>query len=395
MKNIFLILIFPLLIGAYSHSSHVRPKQPIQPYVNFLKTQKTTARDYILNLFKKHDMVIICERDHRDITQYDLYLSIIRDPYFIQNVGNVFTEVGVSTLNPELNRFMHRDNLSENKVEEKLLYFHRNAVVWPLWEKYNYHYFLKEFYAINRNLPPEKKNNLYPSDVPFNWDMVKNKDDLKDIWNRLIRNGKKSLRDSIMAAQIMVTYDSLRTYSQRKKALVIMNYRHAFNDVFDPKAYNTGRFLFQKYRGNIANVLVNNYMVYDDAPYFTIQHGKWDAAFRLASKNDIGFDLNNTPFGKDSFDYYPDKQNLTYQDVFTGMIFYKYLEEFKLVIGIPGIVDKNFLPELLRRENILWTMQKRKHTMSPDELMRYYNTKRNYKLSNLDKIKKEINFWIE
>ncbi|NOY76508.1 MAG: hypothetical protein GXO76_01430 [Calditrichaeota bacterium] len=395
MKIAFLILFFSVFMAAAPHSLQTSPGQSIQPYVDFIKNQETTAKDYILNLFKKYDLVMICERDHRDITQYDLYLSILRDPYFVKNVGHVFTEVGVSTLNPELNRFMHNDRLSENEVEEKLLYFQRNAVVWPLWEKYNYHYFLKEFYAVNRNLPAEMKINFYPSDVPFNWDWVKNEDDLKDFWQRLIRNGKKNVRDSIMAAQIIDTYDSLYAHSRRKKALIIMNYRHAFNDSFDPKAYNTGRFLFQKYRGRIANVLVNNYMVYTNPPYSAIQRGKWDAAFQLASVDDIGFNLRNSPFGKDSFDYYPDKQNLTYQDVFTGMVFYKPLEKFKLVIGIPGIVNKTFLHELLRREKILWKIKGRRHTMSPDELMRYYNGKRSFKLSNLDKIKKEIHSWME
>lgn len=54
----------------------------------------------MLSLFKTHDIVIICERDHRDITQYELYLDIISDPYFTSNVGVLFTEVGTRSLNP-------------------------------------------------------------------------------------------------------------------------------------------------------------------------------------------------------------------------------------------------------------------------------------------------------
>ena len=397
MKNVLFTLLFSLVILTGPLSSQRAYKQPMKPYVDFLKTQKITAKDYILSLFKNHDLVILCERDHRDITQYDLYLSVIRDPYFVKNVGNVFTEVGVSTLNPEINRFMHNDSLSQNQVEESLLYFYRKADFWPLWDKYNTYYFLKEFYAINHELSPEDKNNLFPSDVPFDWNHIKTVDDLKIVWKKLIKNKNVKVRDSIMARQIMVTYDSLRAHSRRKKALIIMNYRHAFNDVFDPRAYNTGRFLFRKYHGKIANVLMNNYIVVPTGyvPYSTIQNGKWDAAFELTSKSDIGFDFNNTPFGKDSFDYYPDKQNLTYQDVFTGMAFYKPLREFNLVIGVPGIMNEEFLPELERRQHLLNEMEGKKEQMTPEELIRYYNDKRSFKLPNLNQMEKEINYWIK
>lgn len=392
-KRLFVFTGF-LLLASCSRTSHHLPKQEIQPYVDFIENQTATARDYILSLFRKYDIVVLCERDHRELTQYDLYLSILKDPYFINTVGNVFTEVGVRTLNPRFNRFMHNDSLADDQVEKELLFFQRIVTFWPLWEKYNYYYFIKNCYAINRSLPADQKINFFPSDVPFQWNKIQNVEDLKVFWEKFMIKDHRMLRDSVMAAQIIETYDSLRAYAKRKKALMIMNYRHAFNDVFDPKGYNTARFLFQKYHGSIANVFVHNHME-DNPPYHTIHKGKWDAAFQVAAVTDVGFDFRNSPFGKDSFDYYAGKENLTYQDVFTGMVFFKPLEEFELVIGIPGLVDQKFLEELLRREEILYQMRKRKHSMSPDELVHYYSDKRTFKLRNLKKIKKEIDSWIE
>ncbi len=339
-------------------------------------------------------MVIICERDHRDITQYELYLSLISDPYFIENVGHVFTEVGVSTLNPALNALLHNDSLPVAEVNRRLLEVHRNATVWPLWEKYNYQYFLRQLAALNRTLPPHRKINLYPSDVPFRWSNIHSAAELQAFWRRYISDGQVALRDSIMALQISAGFDSLQLHTRRKKALVILNHHHAFND-FDPRGYHTGRFLFQKYGERVANVLVNNHQVNAKVAYLTLQRGRWDAAFRAAGVEDAGFDLQGSPFGRDAFDYYPDQLHRRYQEVFTGMVFYKPLAQFQLVIGVPGLVDEAFLPELLRREELLWQLRPRKHHMGPRELQSYYNTRRTYKLSRLRQMEREIERWFE
>ena len=69
-------------------------KSEILPYANFLEKQNTSAKDYILDLFKKYDIVILCERQHSETTQYDLIYNVVSSPYFQKNVGNIFTEVG-------------------------------------------------------------------------------------------------------------------------------------------------------------------------------------------------------------------------------------------------------------------------------------------------------------
>ena len=63
-------------------------------YEDFLADQHLSAKEYILSLFEKYDIVILCERDHREITQYDLILDVISDERFRAEVGNVYTEIG-------------------------------------------------------------------------------------------------------------------------------------------------------------------------------------------------------------------------------------------------------------------------------------------------------------
>jgi hypothetical protein len=113
------ILLAPIIssgvVPAQTHSPE------LNPYVNFLRTQNVSAKDYILGLFKTKDIVMLCERDHRDTTQYDLYLSLISDKRFIAEVGNVFTEIGTSTLNPRTNAFLHTDGLSQDSLNKLLI----------------------------------------------------------------------------------------------------------------------------------------------------------------------------------------------------------------------------------------------------------------------------------
>ncbi len=49
----------------------------------FLENQTLSAKDYVISLFEDHDIVILCERHHADMTQYELFMEIVKDPYFI------------------------------------------------------------------------------------------------------------------------------------------------------------------------------------------------------------------------------------------------------------------------------------------------------------------------
>ena len=91
MKKLILFLILILVLSCNQKQVY---NIELLPYTNFLEKDHKKAKDYVLDLFEKNDLVIICERDHRENTQYEFLNELISDPKFIQNVGNVFTEVG-------------------------------------------------------------------------------------------------------------------------------------------------------------------------------------------------------------------------------------------------------------------------------------------------------------
>lgn len=185
-------------------------KSAIQPYIDFLRTTKVPAKDYVLGLFENHDLVILCERDHRDITQYKLILDIIQDPRFISTVGIVFTEIGVSTLRPGISEFLHAEGLPYDSVQQKVLEFHRNSSFYPLWEKQSFSHLLRSLYELNQSLAKDDKVDLYPSDMPFDWNMM-DEARLKKFQDSI------PLRDSIIASQIIQNFDHIRSSDAKRK----------------------------------------------------------------------------------------------------------------------------------------------------------------------------------
>lgn len=389
MKLQTLLVTLLLLTSAISIA---QTSSKITSYTDFLNRQKQSAKEYILDLFKTHDIVVVCERDHREITQYDLFLDIINDKRFVNTVGNVFTEIGLSNLNPALNTFLHTKNIPTSNKNRQILNFQRNLSSEALWEKYNYTYFLEGLYKINSQLSKEKAIWLYPSDAPFEWQTV----DSSNYKKRIISIVKN--RDSIISYQIIQQMAKIaKEPTRHKKALVIMNYRHAFNRDFSfpdgGDARNVTAFLFKQYGSNLANVLLNQLKPTSGGKQLLIQGGKWDAAFVDVGNKTLGFNLLGTPFGKDSFDLWPiGKPAFNFQDIFTGFAFYQPIENQTLVTGIPGFLDSAYFDEFFRRFKLSAALQNFPQQeieileKNPQDLEKEINEKREYQYEDIDSL---------
>jgi hypothetical protein len=343
-------------MGVYGESSsnvgEISYKAEIAPYIDFLKKQSQKPVDYVMGLFEKYDMVILCERHHAETTQYDFIHDLVHDKRFIQKVGNIFTEIGTSTMNGYLHDFLFANGLSDSEVENRLLHIYRNFCRSGIWEKHNLYDFLKDLYKLNQSLAVNLKVNLYFSDMPFSWQGM-TQEKYQQFYDGIDR------RDWVMAEQIIKKFaDIAKSTQPRKKALVIMNYRHAFNDfkyADGTKADNTGRYIFEALPGKVANVMLNNLTSFENPAdekeiYSPVSNGKWDAAFEVVGNPSVGFDFIGNSYGADYFDYFTfQKHNLTYQDVFTGFIFHKPLKEHKYLWGTPKLFADGYDKIILDR----------------------------------------------
>ncbi|MCL1934031.1 MAG: hypothetical protein FWF53_09520 [Candidatus Azobacteroides sp.] len=371
--------------------------EKLEPYIHFLKNEKPlSAKDYILSLFKNNDIVILCERDHREMTQYNLFLDIMSDPYFVNHVGVVFTEVGARNLNPGLDIFLQTEDLSKEEIDKQVLIFQRNCE-FPLWEKPNFSNFIKGIHQINQSLRSDKKIQMYPTDI-----LYVEGEETTDKYMGMLENAM--VRDSLMADFIIDTFDQMKKDNPKSKALVIMNYRHAYRyDIAYDEGkmnINTGRFLFNKYPGRVANVRINGYNNIEKME--AVNDGKWDAAFQAVNLEDAGFNFNGSPFGDDRFEDWPYyKNDYTYKDMFTGFVFYMPIEKFELGMGVPYLMEDGFYDEYVKRDSLFnQALNKLRNVNdsipSPDknEIMKLNDTDIS-KLPTLDQVKASIQKWLE
>lgn len=313
-----------------------------RPYVTFLKQTNTTPADYVMGLFDHYDVVILCERAHPEFTQWDFIYGLVSDRRFIDRVGHVFTEYGARNTQPVLDEFMDASGLSDADVAARALRVMRGSFHWPYWNNTNFYEYLRKLYRLNQTLPGDRRVHHYFTDVALDWDTIHSS---RDFYSVLGNHRDRQMSDIVVGrmAEIAVS-------EPRKKCLVVMNYRHAFSPIESMNGRqmeNTGRYLQEAIPGRVANVLLVNLLpivpTYTVTVMAPVQGGVWDAAFQEAGNRPVGFNLEGSPFGADSFDLFPFDPTLAaryrYQDVFTGYVFDRPLDEQFVETGIPGLYD--------------------------------------------------------
>ena len=330
--------------------------QELQPYVSYLQSHAQPAIQYMLQLFRTYDLVILAERTHPETTQWEFIYELTSHPEFLAKVGHVFTEYGSVSQQQALEQVLSAPSLDEAALNQKCIDLLRNFPLWPYgWHNNNIFEYLKKLYRLNRTLPADTRIALYFSDVPWQWE-GKTPDDYARYWSTEIPQ-----RDRIMADHIVTRFQEiLQSSAARKKALVIMNTRHAFRT----GGNNTADFLFQAFPNKTANVMFNMTALdmsglsgeYQGTYNRPVQNGLWDAAFWKLGNVPLGFDFKDSPFGKDPFDlhtYFALSGNLKYESVFTGMVFYQPLSQHMVAASIPGYYDEQFKQTVLRRAKLM------------------------------------------
>jgi hypothetical protein len=350
-------LIAPLLAAtALSCSGSSAPPEhakELTPYVQFLQRGVEDPVRYVLDLFDRHDFVVLCERWHPEMTQYALFEAVVADPRFGRDVGHVFTELGGRNLQGQLDAAMSTPGLDESALSAALLPIYRDLGLHPYWDSPNFFDFIRHIYLLNASRPEAERMRLHFSDVELDWSTT-----TAETYAAFSRDVVPR-RDRLIADRVIESVGAIEAETGRPvKALLVMNYRHAFNDfAFDDgsKGDNVGRYLFEAFPGRVANVMLNSVALLPgttdrEAVYAPVQEGRWDAAFRVAGIDRAGFDFAGSPFGRDAFDYFAFRpHSKAYEDVFTGFVFYRPLTEHYLLSGIPGLFDDGFADEVRRR----------------------------------------------
>jgi hypothetical protein len=344
-----IIIVKPVYHNEGSFWTTLYPEYPVTHetirYADFIKNKSKDPTDYVFDLFKKYDLVVLSERIHPEYTQYELIFNIIHDKRFVKDVGNIFTEIGSVSFQDTLNTYLHTSFKNEDELNKSTAILQRNSDgVHPLWDCTNHFDLLKQVNQLNNKLPDSSKINWFFSDIPVNWEKMTRKNYLKGF--------TQLKRDSIMAINILNKYKNIVLNGRRKKALVILNTNHGYGILNHKTATGVSwldsaatNYLMKALPGKVANIMLNT------ASYiFTpIQYGKWETAFKIAGNPNVGFNFKGSPFGDDKWDgFFLTPKSFTYKDVFTGFIFYKPLNQQISKRGFP-YEFVNFQDTLLRR----------------------------------------------
>lgn len=347
------VINYPSLLKHENFYKTYAPAYPITKettaYAQFIKQHAEDPVDYIFDLFKTHDVVVLSERIHSEYSQYELIKRIVSDERFASSVGNLFTECGSISFQDTLSSYLHTTFASEDDLNKATAILQRNSnAVWPLWSNTNLFDLLKTVNKANNRLPNTSKINWYFTDLPVDWRTMSHQ--------KFLHAYTTPQRDSLMAAHIIAPYKNIVSKQQRHKALVIMNTRHGYGLLEKNKKFRfameymgTTAYLMQALPDKVANVFLNSISIRYGPMMTPVQNGKWDRAFTLAGNPNVGFNFLGSPFGKDQFDAaFFTAPDVCYQDVFTGFVFYKPLEEHYQRNGFPYEFD-GFEDSILKR----------------------------------------------
>ena len=105
-----------------------------------------------------------------------MILDILKDERFIENIGYVYTEVGVVNQTEWGNRVVKGNFKNQKSFEKEFVKLYRELDFNPLWDKYNMIKYLKGIYNINRELKENEKITIGFTDCAFEWEgMTKEK----------------------------------------------------------------------------------------------------------------------------------------------------------------------------------------------------------------------------
>jgi len=360
MKYLYIILLFLISDKLYSQDQ----------YSDYLKNNPCTPSNYVEKLFINNDIVTICERDHPEMTQYDFFFELVSQQWFIKNVGNIILETATRSIQDKLDTYLLSNKTSDITNEKRLIEICRNNSIWPLWDNHNFYSFLQRIQKLNETLSPKDRIRVLGADLSVVWSKIKTKVEYQQFRESFYD------RDQIMAQMVIDWHKNSVQNQSKHKALLIMNYRHAYGHIYwtensRSKADNCHRYIKEAMPQLSTNVFLNRKT---DRKLFNLRKkmnkGIWDKVFQANNYQPIGFSISNSPFENAHFDDYPYlRHHLKWKDVFDHFIFYNHTKEFYWQSGAKGLVDNDFYSELERRYKLLGKrISKRKVRMFNGEI---------------------------
>ena len=174
------------------------------------------AIDGIFEAFQTHPLVGLGEH-HSVAQELEFYNTLVRDPRFAAEVGNVVVEFGGAAHQDIIDRYVNGDEVPYTELRKVWT----DTVGWlPVVTRIGYPAFFAQVRETNLALPPAKRIHVWLGEPVIHWENLKSQAD----WKLLDRT-----RDSHPAALI-----ERQILARNKKALIIYGAGHFWPAVAGP-----------------------------------------------------------------------------------------------------------------------------------------------------------------
>jgi len=360
MKNIVIIIL--LSIGFLSCQQNKRNSSETNPLLSYLKKDKQTPNDYVIEKFKTHDIIFIGE-NHFIKQPVDFVKGLI--PYLYKNgIYNLGTEF-IRYSDTDLMNKLITDSVYDENLAKEITF---NSL-WH-WGYQEYIDIYKEAWELNNKLPKSaQKFRIFGIEGDMDWSFVNSEEDFNNPEIRAkVFKSSSQFKESEGLSAFAIQKEVL---DKGEKALIHSGIHHAFTSYYQPN-YNSekqefgGRYEKERMGNLIKNRIGDKTMtIFIHGPWFWNKgynkqslpvDGVLDSIFSINENityTPFGVDTKDTPFGElkgETSVYKYGYPNFTLKDFCDGYIFLTPISEYKSVTAIPDFITPDKVEHIEQQE---------------------------------------------
>ncbi|WP_429932925.1 hypothetical protein [Agrobacterium vitis] len=166
----------------------------------------------LLDSFKSHDVVALCDGGHGCEQAYAFRIALIRDPRFPGLVNDIVVESGNSLYQSIMDRFISGEDIPDREICKA---WQNTTQPHDVWDRPVFEGLFREVRNLNATLPKERQIRVLLGDSPIEWSKVDSAASLREA------SGALEDRDSC-AARIIQS----EVLAKQRRALVIYGGMH-------------------------------------------------------------------------------------------------------------------------------------------------------------------------
>lgn len=322
--------------------------------------------EFVKEKLKSHPLLIFDDGLHTAADPFVFYQQLITDTSISKGL-NVFLEVIPSNHQKYLDAY-----LSSPSCDSTLL-FHAFQDDYGTGFPYQTYFDLfKTIYKVNHGLPVNQRIRVYAVGFPVYWEGIKDKQDLASFRNSLVDY------DFHMYQTIL---NVMHHFQGTDRGIFLTNTRHAYKGIRDKKGelqWNCNTYFNQWNPGTTYSIRINNATLFIESVkkltpgasvsaagteqfnyrFDRMTDGLWDYAADKYAHYPVAIDINKTPFGNDPYQgnlILNVKTGSKMSDAYDAVIFLKPIEQMEQTAIINYIYTPEFIKELSRRYELLFT----------------------------------------